>query len=491
MSRLEHIYRTSLALLTDLYQLTMAYGYWKAGMAGREAVFHLFFRSCPFDGGYALSCGLDDVVGYLERYRFTDEDLDYLRGIPGDDGAPVFDDGFLAWLADLRLEVDVDAVPEGTPMFAHEPMIRVRGPLAQAQLLETPLLTLTNFPTLIATKASRICLATGGGAVVDFGLRRAQGTDGGLTAARAAYVGGCAGTSNVLAGRHYGIPVKGTHAHSWIMSFDEERDAFMTYARVMPNNSIFLVDTYDTLEGVRRAVEAGRWLREQGHEMVGVRLDSGDLGELARGARRILDEAGFEDAAVVASGDLDEHRIDDLVRGGAPIDLWGVGTRLVTGWEEPALGGVYKLGAIRGEDGTWHHRLKTSDDPAKLTNPGVQRLRRYRDADGVARLDVIHEEGERLEPGTEVTRIDPGGGKAVIPDDAVPEEMLVPILRSGRLTMTSRPSLHAVRDGAAEALGGLPEAVRRLECPEPFPVALSPVLQRRKDRLMEAHRRTE
>ena len=279
------------ALLTDLYQITMAFGYWKAGKADQEAVFHLFFRHQPFQGGFTLSCGLDDSIQYLLGFKFEKSDLEYLGQLKGNDGRRLFEAPFLKYLGAVKLRLDVDAIPEGTVVFPQEPLLRVRGPLLQAQLVETALLNLQNFQSLIATKAARVCLAAQGDPVVEFGLRRAQGIDGALTASRAAYIGGCAGTSNVLAGKVFGIPVKGTHAHSWVMSFDNELDAFSVYADALPNNCIFLVDTYDTIAGVRHAIEVGKRLRKRGHKLAGIRLDSGDLAYLSVEARKILDAA--------------------------------------------------------------------------------------------------------------------------------------------------------------------------------------------------------
>ncbi|RMF40866.1 MAG: nicotinate phosphoribosyltransferase, partial [Planctomycetota bacterium] len=347
-------------LLTDLYQLTMAYAYWQEGIAERPAVFHQFFRRLPFRGGYAVAAGLAPAMDWAENFRFRSAELDYLARLTGNDGRPLFREPFLEYLRELRLSCDVDAVAEGTVVFPLEPLVRVQGPILQCQLLETALLNLLNFPTLVATKAARIREVAGQDVILEFGLRRAQGPDGGVTASRAAYVGGCDATSNVLAGMHYGIPVKGTHAHSWVMAHDSELDAFMAYAQALPNNCVFLVDTYDTLEGVRRACEVGRWLREQGHRMVGIRLDSGDLAYLSIEARRILDAAGFEDAVIVASNELDEYAIAALKQQASPITVWGVGTRLATAYDQPALGGVYKLGAIQTPAGTWEHRIKLS-----------------------------------------------------------------------------------------------------------------------------------
>src|SRR6185436_14709636 len=265
------------ALLTDLYQLTMAYGYWKCGRAEREAVFHLSFRKSPFQSGFTLAAGLAPAIEFLKSFQFTESDVAFLGTLQGNDGQPLFQREFLNYLGGLRFACDVYAIPEGTAVFPHEPLLRIQGPILQCQLLETALLNQINFPSLIATKAARVCLAARGEPVLEFGLRRAQGMDGALSASRAAYIGGCAATSNVLAAKLYGIPVKGTHAHSWVMSFEDEREAFKAYAEAMPNNCVFLVDTYDTLEGVRHAVEMGLLLRERGHEMAGIRLDSGDL----------------------------------------------------------------------------------------------------------------------------------------------------------------------------------------------------------------------
>ncbi len=268
-----HIYNQSLALLTDLYQLTMSYGYWKMGLNSKEAVFHLFFRRNPFKGGFTVSAGLESVVNFLDNLHFDESDLSYLATIKGVDGQPLFPNDFLQFLGTLKFSCDIDAVPEGTVVFPYEPMLRIQGPLIECQILETVLLNLMNFPSLIATKAARVCLAAKGEPVLEFGLRRAQGIDGGITASRAAYIGGCHATSNVLAGKLFGIPVKGTHSHSWVMAFDEEVEAFHTYAKAMPNNCIFLVDTYDTVEGVKKAIEAAKWLKSQGKKMIGIRLD--------------------------------------------------------------------------------------------------------------------------------------------------------------------------------------------------------------------------
>ncbi len=455
------LYRPSLGLLTDLYQLTMAAGYWKLGMADREAIFHLFARKPPFGGGWAVAAGLGPALALLEGWGFDRADLDYLATLTGNDGGPLFEEGFLRHLEGLRFSCDVDAVPEGTLVGPPAPLLRIQGPLLQAQILETPLLTILNFQTLIATKAARIALAAGDDPVLEFGLRRAQGIDGGLSASRAAYLGGAAATSNVLAGRLFDIPVKGTHAHSWVMVFEDEPAAFAHYADALPNNCVFLVDTYDTVEGVHRAVAAGRALRARGHELAGVRLDSGDLGALAVEARRILDAGGFPDAAVVASNDLDEHRIAALKAAGAPIGVWGVGTRLVTAHDQPSLGGVYKLGAVRDADGAWQPRIKLSENPVKVSIPGCLQVRRHVDPEtGFFAGDTIwsaHHGGPPAAQG---------------PDD---HDLLVPCFRGGQRVDEPVP-LAVSRARARASVQRLAPADRALSPEGAYPVSLAPPL---------------
>lgn len=487
MSGVADVYRTSLALLTDLYQITMAQAYWASGTTGKEAVFHLFFRANPFGGGFAVACGLARVVECLDQLRFDSDDLEYLASLEGNDGRPLLDPAFVRELGGLELRCDLDAVPEGTVVFPHEPLVRVRGPILQAQLLETMLLNVVNFETLIATKATRVCLAARGDTVIDFGLRRAQGIDGGLSASRAAYVGGCAGTSNVLAGRRYGIPVRGTHAHSWVMAFDSEPEAFEAYARAQPNNCVLLVDTYDTLEGVRHAVEAGRRLRDRGHELTGIRLDSGDLAWLSIEARGILDAGGFPQAVIVASNDLDEHVITSLKEQGAAITVWGVGTRLVTGGDDAALGGVYKLAAVRRPGEVWRHRVKISEQSIKTTNPGVQQVRRYETDRGFL-ADVIYDEEQGLaEEPVIVDPLDPTRRRPIAAEMRG-TDLLEPILRGGRLVYDP-PSLAAVRARAAEQVGRLHSGITRFVNPHQYPVGLSAELHELKTRLVLDARR--
>lgn len=471
MGVITDLYGHSLSLLTDLYQLTMAYGYWKLGMAETEAVFHLNFRKQPFGGGYSVACGLHAVIDYLETLRFDASDCEYLATLTGNDGRPLFDRGFIEHLARLRFTCDVDAVPEGTVVFPYEPLLRVTGPLLQAQLLETALLNLVNFPTLIATKAARICMAAKGEPVLEFGLRRAQGIDGGITASRAAFVGGCAATSNVLAGKLFGIPVRGTHAHSWVMAFGDELAAFEAYAHAMPNNAVFLVDTYDTLQGVRHAAEVGQKLREQGHELVGIRLDSGDLAYFSIEARRILDEAGFPKAAIFASNDLDETIISSLKQEGAKIGVWAVGTKLATAYDNPALGGVYKLSAVRGPAGEWQHKIKFSEQTAKTSIPGILQIRRFRGPDGFFAGDAIYDTTLGISgPYSLVDPTDVARHKT-IEAGAPGEDLLVPVFRGGKPVYPC-PSLPDVQRRTKQQLDSLHPGIKRFVNPHRYPAGL-------------------
>lgn len=458
------------ALLTDLYQLTMAYGYWKLGRGEREAVFHLHYRKNPFAGGYSIACGLQAAMDFLERFHFAPDDLAYLGELSGNDGKRMFEPAFLEYLGKLKFTCNIDAMPEGTVAFANEPLLRVQGPILQCQILETPLLNMLNFQTLIATKAARICQAARGEPVIEFGLRRAQGVDGALAASRAAYVGGCAATSNVQAGKMYGIPIKGTHAHSWVMSFNDERDAFDAYAEALPNNCVFLVDTYDTLDGVRNAVATGLELRRRGYEMAGIRLDSGDLAYLSIEARKILDAGGFPNASIVASNDLDEHIITSLKEQGAAINVWGVGTKLATAYDQPALGGVYKLAAWRDDAGEWEYKVKLSEQAIKVSTPGIQQVRRFRDASGMI-ADMIYHTGDTIsEAPVMVDPKDMTRRKKILPGTAY-EDLLVPVFRDGKRVLEREP-LEAARERAKGQLGRFHPGVRRFENPHEYPVGL-------------------
>lgn len=476
------IYRSSLSLLTDLYQLTMAYGYWKSGRTEQEAVFNLFFRSNPFKGGYAIACGLEYVIDYLNNFHFTKEDTDYLATLKGSDGKWLFDPAFLDYLQNMKFSCDIDAIPEGTIVFPHEPLLRVRGPLIQGQLIETPLLTMINFQTLIATKASRMVIASKGQEILEFGLRRAQGIDGGLEASRAAYIGGCSATSNVLAGKIFNIPVKGTHAHSWVMSFDDELEAFNTYAEAMPNNCVFLVDTYDTIDGVKKAIIAGNKLKEKGYKMLGIRLDSGDLAYLSTKARQMLDEAGFQDTKIVVSNDLDEHIITSLKLQDAAIDIWGIGTKLVTAYDQPALGGVYKLAAIKNAEGKWEYKMKLSEQAIKISNPGLLQVRRFYD-ENLCMADMIYDENNV--PKAESVIVDPMDStrQKNVGADVKHKNLLESIFEKGVLRYKS-PSIDQIKTHAKEELDSLHSSIKRFANPHEYPVGLEKNLHQLKTDLI-------
>ncbi|MBN1628568.1 MAG: nicotinate phosphoribosyltransferase [Thermoleophilia bacterium] len=478
--------RENLALLTDYYQLTMMGGYWKTGRTDIKACFNYTFRELPPDNGFAITAGLEQLLDLVEGLRFSDQDLAYLESLGS------FDKGFLDYLKDFRPTCTIQAVPEGTAVFAHEPVVQVEGPLIEAQLLETAVLNALNYQTLIATKAARIRLACGDDNLVEFGLRRAQGPDGGLSGSRAAYIGGTDSTSNVLAGKAFGIPVRGTHAHSWVMSFDNELDAFRAYAACY-DDPILLLDTYDTLtSGLPNAVTVFKELRAAGKTVrPSVRLDSGDLARLSKAAQRMFAEAGFPDPLIVASNELDEDLIADLKRQGAPINVWGVGTHLITSSDHPALGGVYKLVAVRDGDGAWEPRIKLSSNPAKMTDPGRKRVVRYYDGGGRPLADLIRLYDEAPDA------IDPGQPAKPVPfaerqdlsflravwDATRCEDLLQTVMRDGKRVAPS-PSLEAVRERARAQVAALPEELRRLRNPEIYAVGLSPRLAAEKVRLV-------
>jgi nicotinate phosphoribosyltransferase len=458
------------ALTTDLYEVTMACGYWNAGVNDYEAAFHVTFRENPFGGEFTVACGLATVIDFLRAFQFDQTEIDYLASQHGNDGKPLFSSGFLEYLHNLRLTCEIDAIPEGTLVFPNEPLVRVRGPIIQCQLLETALLNILNFESLIATKAARVCLAAENDPVIEFGLRRAQGVDGGLTAARAACVGGCAGTSNLQAGQQFGIPVSGTQAHSWIMFFESENEAFEAYARAMPNNCVFLVDTYNSLEGVRHAIDVARQLRKNGHEMIGVRLDSGDRVALSIETRQMLDKAGFTNAKIVCSGDLDEYAIADMKRHGAKIDMWGVGTKLTTGQPDAALGGIYKLGAVRRPGGQWQYRIKLSDEQAKTSCPGLLQVRRFHQPDCKFVADAIYEIDHAMSEPCTIVELETEK-KRQIPAKTDYSDLLVPIFRKGELVYQT-PRLEASRKHTHTQLRCAPPEILRLADPTPYKIGL-------------------
>jgi nicotinate phosphoribosyltransferase len=475
------------ALLTDFYQLSMAYGYWKAGLDNKEAVFHLFFRQTPFKGGFTIAAGLEKVIQFLEKFTFDPSDLEYLASITGEDSKPFFEKKFLDYLSTLRFTGNIDAVPEGTVVFPYEPLLRIQGPLIECQLLESFLLNLINFSTLIATKAARICIAAQGDPVFEFGLRRAQGIDGALTASRAAYIGGCDSTSNVLAGKLFGIPVKGTHSHSWVMVFDDELKAFQVYAEHLPDNCIFLVDTYDTIAGVRKAIKIGRLLKQKGKKLLGIRLDSGDLADLSIRSRKLLDEAGFTDAVIIASNELDETIISELKRQGAKITMWGVGTNLVTAKDQPSLDGVYKLSAIRDPGKKWKYKLKLSEQMLKVSNPGILQVRRfYSGHENIA--DMIYDiEIPPIDDSYMVNPLDPTHIHK-INKNLSGVDLLQPIFREGKLVYDT-PSLEQIRENTKKQLSRFPVGIKRFLNPHVYVVGMEKKLYDLKIKLIQNIRR--
>lgn len=473
------------ALLTDLYQLTMAQGYWESGKTDDMACFHMYFRENPFKGGFAIACGMAQLAEMVETFSFSDDDIEYLASLPAPGTGMLFDPAFLEYVRALELDVDIDAVHEGTVVFAGEPLVRVMGPTMHCQLLETALLNCVNFQTLIATKAARVCLAAGDAPVAEFGLRRAQGAGGGLWASRAAVVGGCASTSNVLAGKLYGIPVSGTHAHSWVMSFSSELEAFRAYAKAMPENCVLLVDTYDVKQGIENAVTVGLEMRERGDRLAGIRIDSGDLAWLSKMARARLDEAGLSDCGIVLSNDLDEYTIQSLRDQGASVTSYGVGTKLATAYDQPTLGGVYKLSATKNAgEAVWRDRIKITEQAAKLTVPGVLDVRRYYHEDGRLAGDMVfdanHGVSEReliVDPSDSLRRKVLSGKRF--------ETLLAPLARSGKAVLEAgdRDAMSA-RERAFAQVATLDESQKRMLNPHSYPVGLECGLFERRNNLV-------
>lgn len=457
----------NLTMMTDLYQLTMMYGYMKHGMGENEAVFDMFFREAGGPNCYAMVAGMEQLIDYIDNLKFAEEDLNYLRSLDQ------FDESFIDYLKNFKFTGEIYAMPEGTIAFPYEPLVRVKAPIMQAQFIETALLNIINHQTLIATKASRVVQAAQGDGVLEFGLRRAQGPDAGIYGARAAIIGGCVGTSNVLTGLMYGIPAKGTHAHSWVMSFPDELSAFRAYAETFPENALLLVDTYDTLRsGIPNAITVFKELKAKGYKPTGIRLDSGDLAYLSKKARQMLDEAGFPEAKIFASNDLDEKSIWDLKAQGARIDLWGVGTRLITSNDNPALGGVYKL-AAEEVDGKWIPRIKISENQAKITTPGYKQVHRLYSADGMAVADLITLDEEVIDSGKPLTIFDPNQPwKQMTLENFISRELLVPLYVDGKCVYKS-PSLMEIQAYAKKELATFWDEYRRLMVPHRYKVDLS------------------
>lgn len=477
----------NMTLLTDLYEITMAQGYWSQGKLDTEACFYSFYRDNPFEGGYGIFCGANQIAELVDGFGFTDDDIDYLASLSTAAGTPMFNPEFLAWLRDLELSVDIAAVSEGSPVFPREPLVRVMGPLLQCQLLEPAILNGVNFQTLIATKAARICQAAEGRPVSEFGLRRAQGPDGAMSSSRAAYVGGCASVANVLAGKRYDIPIGGTHAHSWVMSFPDELSAFRAYAAEMPDNCTLLVDTYDVEQGVRNAIVVARELERSGHRLQAIRIDSGDLAWLSKMARSMLDMAGLFDVGIVLSNDLDEYTIMSLNDQKAQYTSLGVGTHLAAAYGQPALGGVYKLSAIR-EPGQveWTPRLKISEQLYKRTIPGVLDVRRYFDSAGRPVGDLIIDVNDDVP--TDAIMVDPLDATRRKRVDGHYETLLKPLVKDGKaedVDLTAR----SARTRCVEQLALLDDSIKRFMNPHSYPCGIERGLFKRRDDIVIAMRR--
>ncbi|MFW6043458.1 MAG: nicotinate phosphoribosyltransferase [Marinilabiliaceae bacterium] len=488
MNHLNETYKNSMALLTDLYEITMAYGFWKNNMHKQQAAFNLFFRNNPFNGGFAISCGLDTLIDFLENFRFTESDLSYLSTLKGNDNKPLFEKSFLEFLGSMTFECDVDAIPEGTVVFPHEPLIRIKGPLLQCQLIESALLNFINFQTLIATKAARIGIAAKGDLIMEFGLRRAQGIDGSLSASRAAYIGGCNGTSNVLAGKKFGIPVLGTHAHSWVQAFDNELEAFEAFANTLPNNTIFLVDTYNTSKGIDNAIAITRKMEAKGYNITGIRIDSGDLAYFSQLARRKLNDAGLSHMKIVASNDLDEYIVNSLKQQEAEIDSWGIGTKLVTAFDQPALGGVYKLSAIKSNDGEWEDRIKLSEQSIKINIPGLQQVKRFY-RNGKMAGDMIYDERTDLSgPVRMIDPADPTRTKMLNKEQLECEDLLKPVFRNGE-NRFQKEKIQDIQKRTSDQINFLDKTIKRFINPHRYPVGIEEALYNRRLQLIFKYRK--
>ena len=469
------------ALLTDLYELTMAAAYLEQGKAADTATFDLYFRRSPFNGGYAIAAGLEDATRAVMDIRFSDDDIQFLRAMKSSTGEPSFRSAFLQYLKGFRFGGDIRAIPEGTVVFPNEPILQVSGALVECQLVETILLCHINFQTLVATKAARIWEAANHSAVVEFGLRRAQGPDGALSACRAAFIGGADGTSNVLGAALLRMPAKGTHAHSWIQSFGSEIEAFRAYARSFPDECILLVDTYDTLKsGVPNAILVAKELEQQGHHLVGVRIDSGDLAFLSARARQMFDQENLPHVKIVASNELDEYIIADIIAQGGKVDIWGVGTNLVTGSGAGggALGGVYKMVEHNGRP-----KIKLSANPEKMTNPGFKKIVRFYDGDGLMEADALAADSEDLN-GSGILIVDPNNPlRRKKLDSAQRAELLVPVVASGELVYRF-PSIDLIRSHRKDELARLHESHKRLHNPHEYKVGLTHNLWQQKEQMI-------
>lgn len=477
--------KRDLTLLTDLYELTMMQGYYKNKSQDNTAVFDVFYRENPFNGGYAIACGLEQIINYINNLTFSAEDISYLRSLN------LFEDSFLDYLSTFKFSGDIYAIPEGTVIFPREPLLKVIAPIEEAQLIEPAVLNFLNHQSLIATKTSRVCYAAKDAGVMEFGLRRAQGADAGTYGARAAVIAGCVGTSNVLAGKFFDIPVKGTHAHSWIMSFDDEYTAFKRYSQMYPNACLLLVDTYDTLKsGVPNAIRIFKEMKEADIPLVnyGIRLDSGDLAYLSKEARKMLDNAGFNDAIISASNDLDEHLITSLYQQGAKITSWGVGTHMITskGWS--SFGGVYKLAAVKNDNGDFIPKIKLSENTEKVTNPGNKKIYRiYNKQTGKIRADLITLDDEVYTDDKDIElfdSVDTWKSCTLTAGSYTLRELLVQIFKDGKCVY-DLPKTMEIRETCKKELETLWDENKRLVNPQTIPVDLSDRLYRTKIELFK------
>ncbi|MCH5153027.1 MAG: nicotinate phosphoribosyltransferase [Clostridiales bacterium] len=474
----------NLTLLTDFYELTMMYGYFCQGKTDEIATFDLFFR--PFDeSNFCIAAGLEQAIEYIENIHFSADDIDYLRS------TKAFDEQFLNYLKDFKFTGDVRAVPEGTVVFPYEPLLIVTAPICQAQLVEAALLNIVNHQTLIATKARRVCHAAEPSSVLEFGLRRAQAPDAAIYGARAAVIGGCSSTSNVLCAQMFGLPPKGTHAHSWVMSFPTELDAFIAYADTYPDNCLLLVDTYDTLgSGVPNAIKTFDYLKAKGYAPLGIRLDSGDLAYLSKQARKMLDDAGHSDCKIFASSDIDEYVLESLKQQGARIDIYGVGTRLITSNNTPSLGGVYKLSNVRSA-GKDHPKMKISDNPIKMTNPGEKTVYRLFGRDtNKAIADLIALKGEVIDDSKSLTITHPlERWKSKEVYNFYAKELYVDVIKGGKRVLPQK-TVYQLQQDCKESLDGFWEEYKRLTNPHEYKVDLSDKLYELKDKIIREERKT-
>ena len=471
----------NLTMLCDFYELTMGNGYFVSGMQDRMTYFDVFFREVPDGGGFAIAAGLEQIIDYVQKLHFDEEDIAYLRG------RGIFDEAFLEYLRNFKFTGDIWAVPEGTPIFPREPIFTIRAPAIQAQLLETYLLLEFNHQSLIATKASRICRAADGRAVLEFGSRRAQGIAGAVTGARAAFIGGCAGTACTVSDQIYGVPAAGTMAHSWVQMFDSEYDAFVTYCKAYPTNAVLLVDTYNTLKsGIPNAIRAfNEVLRPMGITKCGIRLDSGDMAYLTQKARVMLDEAGWPECTITVSNSLDERLITELFRQGAKIDAFGVGERLITSKSTPVFGGVYKLCAVEDDEGTIIPKIKVSENVGKITNPGFKKFYRFYNREtGMAEADYICLHDETVDDSQPLEICDPQARwKRKTMENFRAYEMMVPIFKNGELVY-KLPTLKEIKTYCAYQVSTLWPEVKRFDYPHQYYVDLSPKLMELKDKML-------